>query len=102
MTIQTNAPASVQKSQFALISLFEYTTICAILLANSTLIGLAASVPLMLMAMAIWARQGWLALGLLAAASLTADVWADPFQMASVPRQLLVMLPAALVVAWYR
>ncbi len=89
-------------AQFGLLSLFGFVTLCAILSALSALVGMAASGVLMLMALALWARQGLLALVMLMAALLVAGA---PFQAisesAALARQVLVILTAAALCGWY-
>ncbi len=89
-------------AQFGLLSLFGFVTVCAVLSALSALVGMAASAMLMLMALALWARQGLLALAMLMATLLVADA---PFQAkgegAALARQVLVILLAAGLCGWY-
>lgn len=87
--------------QFGLKSVFEYMTICAIFLASSAATGMASSVCLMLMALAIWARQGLLALAMLMAASLAADPPGLAGGSAFI-RQLMVFVLAGMLCTWYR
>jgi hypothetical protein len=90
------------RAQFGLARLLEYVTVCAILAALSGATGAAASVCLMLMALALGARQGVLALALFAASCLAADA---VHALASPPpweRALFTVLLAAAVSAWYR
>ena len=91
------------QAQFSLAALFEYTTLCGVLLALSGILGLASSVLLMGMGLALGARQGLLALTTLMAASLAAD-WPSSSTDgdSSIQRQLMVMLLAALLIGWYR
>lgn len=90
------------EAQFSLLSLLGFVTLCGILSALSALIGIAASSLLMLMSLALWARQGLLALTMFMAACLGADA---PFQArgegAALARQALVVLVAAGLCGWY-
>jgi predicted membrane protein len=90
------------KTQFALSQLIEFMTICAILSRLSTYIGIAAGISLMLMAFALAARQGMLALVLLAAASLLADWSLSQTFAGSLFCQSIILLIAAALCAWYR
>jgi hypothetical protein len=89
-----------REAQFTLADLFEFVTMCAILAALAPLVGVAAAVCLMLMALALSAWQGWLALALLMAASLAAD-WRDgPAADSGVGRQVVVMVLAGGLSGW--
>lgn len=59
--------------QFSLAALMEMVTICAVLFALSGLIGLAASVCLILLAVALAARLGLAAVFMLCVASLSVE-----------------------------
>ncbi len=88
-------------AQFGLLSLLGFVTVCAILSALSAVVGTASSVLLMLMALALWARQGLLALRMFMAACLGADGRFAGGEGAAVARQLLVVLLAAALCGWY-
>ena len=93
---------SRREAQFGLRSLFEYVTLCSILLALSSVLGVATSLILMLMGLALWARRGWIALAMLMAASLAADGSFDlPNSGLSMVRQIAVILLAASLCSWY-
>jgi hypothetical protein len=89
-------------AQFGLLSLLGFVTVCAVLSALSALVGMAASVALMLMALALWARQGLLALTTFSAALLVAGA---PFPTSgegqALARLVLVILLAAGLCGWY-
>ncbi len=89
--------------QFGVIALLEYITWCAILSALSAIVGIGASTFLMLMTLAVSARQGVLALVMLMGASLAAD-W--PIQTIHsddhLVRQVVVILAATCSCSWYR
>jgi hypothetical protein len=89
------------RMQFSLAALLEYTTLCCILSAWSRATGVAASVCLMAMALALGARQGLLALAMLMAASLSADWQFTPLDGGSLLRQLTVILLTCGVCGWY-
>jgi hypothetical protein len=66
-------------------------------------LGVAASIALMLLSLALWARQGPLALGMLAAASCAAD-W-SPGSLhdgSAIGRQVAVLLLATALCLGYR
>lgn len=89
--------------QFGLARLLEYVTVCAILSAFSTALGYAATIFLMLMALALWARQGFMALAMLMAASLATNGSRDAIDdQSALPRQLFVILTAIALCGWYR
>ena len=92
----------VERLRFSLAAVFEYTTLCALLCAFSPLSGVIASVYLMLMALALGAKQGLAALLMLIAASVSTDWQLSPIDGASAfQRQIMVMLLAALICGWY-
>ncbi len=89
--------------QFSLRTLFEYVTVCAVILALSPATGIMAGTFLMLFALTLWMRLGWLAVGALMAASVTADLPLDAMDDGmSVIRQSAVIALAALISIWYR
>jgi hypothetical protein len=99
-TIMKSAETA-HKVQFSLSSLLEYTTICAILSAASSVMGVAATVALMLMALALWMRGGFLALIMWMTASLVVDVpWASSAGSTLLAEVTSIAI-AALLVAWY-
>lgn len=90
-------------AQFTLADLLEYTTVCGVLLAFSTVVGVVSTLLLMLMAAGMAARLGPLAVASLAAALVAAEAGATPIDSGgSFGRQLLVIGFAALLCAWYR
>jgi hypothetical protein len=100
MATAGNPPAERRETQFTLAALFEYVTLCAILAALSPLVGVASGVFLMLMALALIARQGWLALAMLMAASLAADWPYLPHAESSFGRQFFVLLLGGGLAGW--
>lgn len=99
------AAAKVQSHQFNLKDLFEFLTICAILSAASPLIGIAPSLVLIVMTAALWTRQGWLVLALLAAGLLVADMPSSADASggtASYGSQVVMILIASGLVFWCR
>jgi hypothetical protein len=97
------APQNIRaEAQFGLRSLLGFVTVCAVLSAFSAVIGIVAGAMLMLMALALWARQGMLALILFMLASLTADVTSSNHnEAAALGRQFFVILLAAVLCGWY-
>ncbi len=90
-------------TQFSLAALLEYITVCAVLLAFSTIASIASVVFLMAMAAALAARQGWIALASLGAALLFADCKFGPNgPNSSYGQQLFAILLAALLCTWYK
>ncbi len=90
-------------AQFTLAALLEYTTVCGVLLAFSTVVGVVSTLLLMLMASGMAARLGPLAVASLAGALVAADVGATSIDSgSSFGRQLLAIAVAALLCAWYR
>ena len=88
--------------QFSLSELFEYVTICSILAALSPLIGILATVLLMLLALAIWARAGKVAMMMLMAILLAANAPRSPVTEWFPYGQQLLSSPLALAIAvWY-
>ena len=97
------AQNSCRDGQFSLTTLLEYVTLCAICMAVSSLTGPAASVFLMLMALALAVKKGSPALAMLTAACMAAD-WTSgsPSGSPQIQRQVTVLLLAGLLCAWYR
>ena len=95
---QESSPAT----QFPLWSVFEFVTLCSVILALSAVIGLGASVCLMLMALFLWLKRGLFALLMLMAASLIAD-WSGFPRMGAEPlvRQTAVIVLATALCSWY-
>jgi hypothetical protein len=82
--------------------LFEYVTICSILAACSSVVGIAATALLMLLALAIWAKAGRVAMGLLMGILLAANVEPSPTAAWSPYAQPLLTSPLAMAIAlWY-
>jgi hypothetical protein len=93
----------IAPAQFTLADLLEYTTVCGVLLAFSAVVGVFPILFLMLMAAAMAARIGPLAVASLAAALVAADAGATPIDSGgSFGRQLLAIAVAASLCAWYR
>jgi len=94
---------SAHKVQFTLRSLLAYITLCSILMSPSSVVGVAASVALMLMALALWMRQGCFALIMWMTASLVADLpWNASPEGSTLLAQLTSITLAGGLVAWYR
>ena len=93
---------TAHKVQFNLRSLLEYTTLCSTLLSASSAVGIAASVALMLMALALWMRRGFIALTMWMTASLVADIpWNASPASSTLLAQLTSIALAGGLVAWY-
>lgn len=88
--------------QFSLWSLLEYMTLCSVLLAFVPVVGTAATSALILLALALWARQGFVALAMLMAASLAADWSHRSLHSASTagPQVVVLLLAAALCLGY--
>lgn len=88
--------------QFSLWSLLEYMTLCSVLLAFVPAVGTAATSALILLALALWARQGFVALAMLMAASLAADWSHRSLHSASTagPQVVVLLLAAALCLGY--
>ena len=101
MTTNHQNPVCLRDVQFSLASLFEFTSVSAILAALSSMLGVLASLFLMLMALGLMTRQGWLALAALMACSLAGD-WSVPVQSSdgTFGRQILVLTAAGALCAW--
>ena len=98
---RTSVPTS--STQFSLAELFEYITVCAVPLAFSRILGLASSMLLMAMGLALGLRQGTLALALFIAAVLVADVrFSSIDSTESFWRQSIVALMATALCTWYK
>jgi uncharacterized membrane-anchored protein len=93
---------SHRETQFDLRSLFEFVTCCAILSGLSGVLGIASSVCLMLMALALWARQGFLSLTMLMMAYFVANWKLDSQQPESLARAFLTILVAFAICLWFR
>ena len=70
MNIVSTAREFSRGPQFPLWSVFEFVTLCAVVSALSAVIGIGASVCLMLMALFLWAKRGLIALAMLMANTL--------------------------------
>jgi hypothetical protein len=101
--MKVQAPRSDHENvQFSLAALLEFATLCGILSALFRASGIVASVFLMAMALALGARQGWLAVIMFMAASLAADVSAGALDPnTTLQRQATVILIASLLCGWY-
>ena len=88
--------------QFSLQSLIGYITLCSLLSACSAIAGVGSSIGLMLLALALWFRQGLLALAMLAATLIAAGAAVDaPRGDFGAGRFLLIVLVATGLCAWY-
>ena len=92
----------MSRTQFSLITLFEYTTLCCFLAALIPLLGITSAICLALFSMALAARHGGLALTLLVAASLSAGLPVIPGTGSPMIQQTIMILAASLIGAWYR
>jgi hypothetical protein len=102
MSTHYQRSGSSHEAQFGLLSLLGFVTVCAVLSALSGVVGPAASVLLMLMALALWARQGVLALAMLMAACIAANANLQPQdEGASIVRQLAIIATATGLGIWY-
>jgi len=91
------------RPRFSLAALLEFPAVCGVLLALSPSLNPACDCCLMVMAVALAARQGLLALLMLMAASLTADLPAhSPQGGFTFAGQALVFLLAGLLCVWYQ
>jgi hypothetical protein len=91
-----------REAQFGLLSLLGFVTVCAIISAAAGVISLPASVFLMLMALALWARQGVPALAMLMAALVSADATLRSHDEGmSLIRQVAILATAAFLGGWY-
>ena len=90
------------KVQFSLLSLLEYVTVCNILLSASSVLGIAASVALILMALALWMKRRFIALLMWMTASLVAgSPWNASLAGSTLLAQLTSIAIAGGLVAWY-
>jgi hypothetical protein len=89
------------RHQFTLLSLFELTTVCALLSAAIPLLGLQAAASLMLFAAALNSRLGWLALLSLIATILLASGPSGLNADTTSERQAIALLASTLICAWY-
>lgn len=91
----------MSRQQFSLRALFEYTTLCCLLAAMSSGLGIGPSVCLMLLGLALTIGQGLLSLGMLGAAviavAFSATPGGDEFNRLSA-----TVLAAGGVCGWYR
>ncbi len=97
-----NLHGSADRAQFGLLALFEYLTLCGLILAFAAAMGVVATSILMAFALALAARQGWLALASLCGAILAVGghaTFAD--ERHSYGRIATVWLVAAIVCVWY-
>ncbi len=88
--------------RFGVLELLEFVTICAIFSAFTPFIGFIGCGFLMLSALALATRSGWLAIGMLAAASLAADVGEGLDDNRALQRQILILLLGTLPCVWFR
>jgi hypothetical protein len=100
-TFHISAPTD-RCSQFSLRSLLEFMTICALLFAASAVFGLTVSVCLILMAAAIWMKQGGIAICALTLALIATD-WPASAGESDAPVDIgLVVFAASALCVWYR
>ena len=92
--------------QFGLLAMMEWLTISAILFSLSSFTGMATSILLALMALALMTKRGLGALFILAGASLAADANMGAtmgFDTGnSLTRQAMVLVMATVLCLWYR
>ena len=102
--MKTCGKPTTREGQFQLSVLFEFVTICSVLAAASPAIGAASSACLMLMSLAVWARQGFMALAMLAGACLaTSPPLSDATEFVTVSmRECVVCLLGVGTCYWYR
>ncbi len=90
------------RTQFSLAALFEHITVCTVPLAFAPTLGIAASLLMMGMGLALGFHRGWLALCCVIGASVTADIPSiEVIGGASVRRQLLILGLATVLCVWY-
>jgi hypothetical protein len=91
---------SPRPAQFGLKALFEFVTICCMLAAFSSYVGIVSSICLMGFALCLSLHRGEAALLMLGAASLGACLW--PTKTTGLVEQLLTIIAAAVLCAWYK
>src|SRR5436190_3656649 len=89
------------RTQFSLRSLFEYTTICCVLAALSSFTGIQSTFCLMAFSLALAANQGRVAIAVLAATSMAAELPIQGDQTFSALRQFTTLFIAGSLGAWY-
>jgi hypothetical protein len=88
-------------AQYDLRTLFQFTSLCGILLAFAPTVGVLVSVGLILLATALATHQGWVAIVSLAFATFALDVSIDGMQTGTPYRHLVFMALASGVLWWY-
>jgi hypothetical protein len=88
--------------QFSIGNLLAYISLCCVLAACSPVAGVASSVALMLFALALWWRHGFLALTMLSCAMLGGGPALDAPQGGfETGRFFVILLLASFVCGWY-
>jgi hypothetical protein len=88
-------------AQFSLRSLFELTSLCCLLAAMSSILGVWPAAALMLVALALQCRLGGISVLALAAAMLATPLPAGTLEGAVFSRQVAVALAAGAICSWY-
>ena len=91
----------MRANQFQLRKLFEYVTICSILMAFAPILGMGAAIGLMLLTLSIMLRRGFVAILMLIGTLLAADAgftWLG--DDVSMGRSVAVIVAAGIVCAW--
>lgn len=101
MTTPSAKATSTSTYRFGLKEIFELTTLCCILASLSTLFGNASSFYLMVMAVAVWLRQGAIALAMLVVACLSVDETESLDRDSEIFRIILLMFVATGICMWY-
>ena len=87
--------------QFSLLSLFELTTLCCLLAASISLLGIETVASLMLFAVSLHYRWGLLSISSLVTILLMASAPSGLAEEGAFVRQAAAVLAATLVCAWY-
>ena len=99
--IQASSNRGIGWQQFTLASLFELTTLCCLVAASTSAVGMGAEGALMLLALALHLRLGGLSLISLAAAFLIAALPIGTTSDTAFLRECAISLAAAAICAWY-
>jgi hypothetical protein len=99
--MEPSAPCQVLRPQFGLLALFEYTTLCCLLAGLSGTTGIGPSICLMLVGLALAARQGALALGMIWVATIVA-AYPDDIGSSTIAAEVTTVLVAFCTCGWYR
>jgi hypothetical protein len=100
--MQQHVHCHSSRTQFSLKDLFECMTFCCVMAALSGVLGIGPSLCLMGLGLALWMGQGLLALTMLMAASLAAELQMGPHTLGAFGQQLMTALAATAVCCWYR